>query len=438
MRKFYVFLMILLGGIAFSQEKNQYFDQNWKPATKDKAKFYRPLPLKKFGTLELVRDYYYATKSLQMQAYILNSDDYNYAGEVYWYNEDGRRYDYKNYLNKTAQKKLSYYFDDGKLWKTAEYGDSLKNGKTTEYKPDGSILGEAIYKDGNLISGTIGERFDTSSYNRYNPKTKQAEYVSIPQYVPEDYTQIFYYKNSLKDAVISKNRKGKLYEETLYAEDGSIIQKLDSLSYYQGKDELKNGRDYHYSPIRSAITNLDSYTEYQSFPFSEVKFRNLAYILLYRGEIHFIEKNPTKNLFRETDYEIFEDRGQKFVRLEWESGEREHWKELKEFQDPETQLIAVADISSLNKNDLFEKVKRKTLMNPELLKKGIREEITFTSPEKSVKTLSYSGKAETENDSQLIWAEIKPGVYIMIRDLGGYFIPQKFSEILFIPNFTTK
>lgn len=438
MRRFYVFPLFFFAILIFSQQNTLYFDQQWKPTTKDKAAFSRPMPLPKSGTLELLRDYYYPSGKLQMQGYFQNGIERNYVGDIYWYNEDGSDKSSENYINKTKQKKLSYHFDNGKIWKTVEYGDSLKNGKTIEYKPDGSILGECIYENGSVISGNCGNSYDDTYYQRFNVKTKEREYVSIPQYDGKNrfYTQNYYYKNSLKNAVQLKFKNNRVYEETLFDEAGNILQKIDSLSYFKNTDALKNGKDYRYNTNRSALLDLDSYTEYQSFPFDDVKLRNLAYILLYRGEIHFLEKNPEENLYRETDYRIFEEDGQKYFRLKWSTFD--DWDELSEYQDSETQLIPVLDIPAQSKTQLFERLKTKIIINRDLEKKGIREEISFSSLQNTSKNVSYSGTLKTTHDSDLIWVEVKPGAYILIREAGGYVIPQKSGELIFIPNFQSQ
>jgi antitoxin component YwqK of YwqJK toxin-antitoxin module len=81
-----------------------------------------------------------------MQGYIADGDHKSYVGDVFWFGPEGEDSSGYSFINKTQQKKLTYYFDDGKIWKTIEYGDSLKAGKTIEYKPDGTILGKLFIK----------------------------------------------------------------------------------------------------------------------------------------------------------------------------------------------------------------------------------------------------------------------------------------------------
>ena len=140
------------------------------------------------------------------------------------------------YLNKSKQKKLSYYFDDGKLWKTVEYGDGLKHGKTIEYKPDGSILGESTFKNGYLISGIVGQTYNLSQdYTLYNIKTKSNEHVYLPAYKGEDriYKKIFYWKSNLKTAAEFTIKNSEVIETKDYDQNGNLVQTLNSDSYYQ-------------------------------------------------------------------------------------------------------------------------------------------------------------------------------------------------------------
>jgi hypothetical protein len=440
-KKQLIILSVLFSFLVFSQDKILYFDAKWKETTKSKASFYRKLPLPKLGNLELLRDYYLANDNLQMQAYSADGIEKNYVGDIYWYDSDGTDKSEQSYINKSAQKKLSYYFDNGKLWKTIEYGDSLKNGKTIEYKIDGSILGEAIFKNGSLISGTIGgSSSNPRYYYRYNKKTKNYEYIDIPnsKETSKTITKIIYWKSTLKTALELKIFKGDMVSEKNYDENGNLLQSLDSLSYSYPSQSLKNGKDYHYEPNKSYIEKPPTFIEYKSFPFSEVETRNISHIIIYRGSLHFLEKHQTEDKYRETNYTNFADKDGKFVRLTWNNIDSSLWKKLDEYLDDETKLIPVSEIKNLSKEELYNRYANKKWNNIEPKTSNITEELYFESPAfmaKTIKVKSSSSSETIKKESALIYFKIGSNKYIMMRENGGFFIPKNKGDLIEIPNF---
>lgn len=443
MKKRYLLFFLFYFPVYFSaQTKTVYFDKNWKETGKSNAFYYRPFPLPKYGSLELLRDYYIQGNVIQMQGYIAQQDTNNYIGEVFWYDQKGRNTSSSSYLNKTKQKKLTYYFDDGTTWKTVEYGDSLKSGKTIEYKTDGSILGEAIYKNGYLESGTVGNTSSNDDPYRYNTKTKSQERISLPKREAKntEYKRIYYWKSNLKTAAEFTYRNDKLILEKNVDENGNLIQQLDSTSYFypEEQDELKNGKIFHYDTQRSGIAEAPSYIEYKSFPFSEVSMENVSHILLYRGTVHFLEKHPTDPLYRETEYKFFNDKKEKLVRLRRDFQNESAWKSLDLYQDSETTLIPVSDIEALSKEIVFQKFSKKKWTNIYLKNKAISEQLYCSSPDFMGKTIHYksSGKTEThQEESALIYISPVPGKYMILRENGGFFIPKKSGDLVQIPNY---
>lgn len=431
---FYIFL------ISSAQEKAMYFDKNWKETTKKNAEFYRPLPLPKTQNVIFLRDFFIKNNLLQMQGYYVDGIEENYAGEIFWYNKDGNDQSGAIFINKSKQKKLSYFFDDGKLWKTVEYGDSLKNGKTIEYKPDGSILGESIYKNGNLISGISGKLYNfNQNYDRYNTKTKSKESVYLRDYKGEErnFKTIYYWKDNLKTAVEYTYKDNEIIEEKNFDDNGNLIQKIDSSSYFYPEESLKNGKRFYYKTQKSGAFKNPGYYEYRSYLFSDVKLNFISHLVLYRGSLQFLEKHSDKNLYREIDYDFFKENNTQFMRLGLDYDRENAWKPLEKFLDDETQIIAVSEVESLSKENVFNKFSKKTWKNKDLINKPISEELFFVSPDFMGKTLKSSKKSETDNEeSALIYLNIAPEKYIILRKNGGYFIPKKNDDIVEIPNFT--
>lgn len=439
-KSYLLFCIFYFSVHSFAQVKPLYFDKEWKETGKSNALYFRPLPLPRLGNLELLTDYYMKDKTIQMQGYIADKNHKSYVGDIFWFAPDGENRSGSSFINKTKQKKLTYYFDDGKVWKTVEYGDSLKAGKTIEYKPDGTILGEALYKNGLLESGTVGD-ISSREYSRYNKKRDSDETVSLPERKDGkvvEYKQVYYWKKNLKTAVEYSYRNGKLMLEKNFDENGHLIQQLDSASYFYPEEELRNGKDFRYTRQRSSITKAPLYTEYKSFPFSEVNVETISYIVLYRGTIHFLEKHPTDDLYREIVYRFFKDKAGKWMRLERDYYSGRAWQSLKKYQDSETTLIPVSEIESLSKQNVFQKFSKRTWNNIYLKNKPVSEQLYFSSPDFMGKKTQYqsSGKTETnERESELIYISPVSGKYIILRENGGYFIPKNSGDLIEIPGY---
>jgi hypothetical protein len=72
-----------------SAEKIVYLDSAWKETTKDKAAFFKPIPILLNDSIEFERVYFINGK-LRYQGYSLVKKDYKeYIGSRYWYNENG-------------------------------------------------------------------------------------------------------------------------------------------------------------------------------------------------------------------------------------------------------------------------------------------------------------------------------------------------------------
>ena len=119
--------LLLLSVTSFAQD-TIYFDKDWKPSTKNNYSFYRPIPLKKVGDLVLLKDYY-KNGTLQFQGYIYPNDENKYVGDVFWYDENGFDNGFRQNLNKSSQKELTYYNPNGSVWKKITYDKSGEKSK---------------------------------------------------------------------------------------------------------------------------------------------------------------------------------------------------------------------------------------------------------------------------------------------------------------------
>lgn len=442
MKKYGLLFCVLYISVHFSAQtkKTVYYDTNWKETSKSKAVYYRPYPLPKYGNLELLRDYYVKGNVLQMQGYFADGDEKNKVGEVFWFDPDEEDRSGASYINKTKQKKLTYYFDDGKIWKTIEYGDSLKSGKTIEYKPDGSILGEAIYKNGYLESGTEGYVGSNNRYRRYDKKNKSDEWIDLPEKEEKNraYKRVYYWRKSLKTAVEYSYQNGNLVLEKNFDEEGNLIQQLDSTSYFYPEEEIKNGKHFYYRTQKSAIAKAPLYKEYKSFPLSEVNMENVNLVILYRGTVSFLEKHPKDELYRDINYHFFQEKGTSFMRLQRDYSHDSVWQPLDTYKDLEATFIPVSQIEALSKEKIFQKFSKRKWNNVYLKNKPVSEQLYFSSIDFMGKIIQYSssGKKEIhEKESELIYINLAPEKYMILRKNGGYFIPKNSGDLVEIPNY---
>ncbi|MEL6916670.1 MAG: hypothetical protein AAFO99_02965, partial [Bacteroidota bacterium] len=131
MRFFIRLLALLYIFIGFSQTKDTvYFDKYWNKTVKDKAFFYRPIPLKKQGDLYVIKDYFVGGR-IQMEGFSLSVDKDVFEGKAIWYYESG-------------QQMLVRRFSNGKLV-----------GKETSYFRDGTLLSSGFYEEGRKVEGSF-------------------------------------------------------------------------------------------------------------------------------------------------------------------------------------------------------------------------------------------------------------------------------------------
>ena len=211
MKIFIIHFLLLFSATSFSQD-TIYFDKDWKPSTKNNYSFYRPIPLKKVGDLVLLKDYY-KDGTLQFQGYIYPTDEHKYVGDVYWYDNNGLDNGFRQNLNKSSVKELTYYNPNGSVWKKITYD---KNGKKS------NIV--VYFNNKELIKGEIKNHEYIGYFSPEKPKlnydnpfkkneeedrdiplvmgVQTSDYSETPKEKDKDkdkiYTQITYWDNGKK------------------------------------------------------------------------------------------------------------------------------------------------------------------------------------------------------------------------------------------------
>ena len=236
MKKYSLIYFLIISSFVYSQD-TIYFDKNWRETNKAKSSFYRPLPLEKLGELVLLKDYH-NNGQLQFQGYIYPNDEHKYVGDVYWYDEDGFDSGFRQNINLSNQKELSYFNTKGSIWKKIKYNNF---GEITE------IL---IYQNGKeLIKGKIEKGNFTGIFS---PK-KPSSYYENPFYEND--------KNippppTVSAPIISydkvEKKPDKIYSEVIYWTNGKIAKETINKNYSSelpkywdtsGKEIEKNSKE---------------------------------------------------------------------------------------------------------------------------------------------------------------------------------------------------
>jgi len=178
--RFYTCLIALVITFSCLSQVNDtiYYDTYWDKTKKDKAVYYRPLPLKKQDGLYVVKDYF-INGNLQMEAFSTSLKNDVFQGDVIWYYDNG-------------QISLKQTFDKGKTI-----------GNEVSYFRDGTLMSSGVYKNGSKHDGTFylssTSRDKTSSVNNGNLHAYNTYYEST--------------KTMARQTIYDKDRN---YEKSIY------------------------------------------------------------------------------------------------------------------------------------------------------------------------------------------------------------------------------
>lgn len=221
------FATLLIFTLSFSitaQEKDTiFYNKYWRKTTKDKAFFYRPLPLQKEGNLFVLKDYYIDGK-LQMKAYSSSNKKDIFEGKTTWYYENGQISSERNYIKNTP------------------------HGQEKSYFRDGALLSEGIYKSGKMFNGTFlrtneqpmktytaenGEIIASSAYYQEN---KKVAYKYVYEGIKK-LTNSFYYDKDGREIAKRdpfgefKDLKVSPYQVVLELNENNNVEKVLFLQY---------------------------------------------------------------------------------------------------------------------------------------------------------------------------------------------------------------
>jgi len=218
-----LFTVVLMNA---QQKKIAYLDRAWKETTKDKAVFFKPIPVLLNDSIEFERVYFISGK-LRYQGYSLVKKDYKeYIGSRYWYNENGFDAD-TDYSSFDSEKlkgfELKFYYPNGKLWKIQKL-----NGK--------KALEEVYFEDGSL------RNIDSVDYSKttYNGTNK-----------------IYWLKSKHLASESFYDEKNNLNGIKNYDLNGNLIYNIGSSQIIDGK--IINQEYNIYNTINGYAVNSENY-----------------------------------------------------------------------------------------------------------------------------------------------------------------------------------
>jgi len=208
-------LLVLISMITINtmaQKDTIYFNQHWEKVSKEKAKYYRLVPLKKIGNLYQIKDYF-INGNIQMEGFWSDVKNEILEGETKW------------------------YFNDGTLAEIAHHKKGKYIGIRKTYTKNGQLKTVGTYKNNKPFNGTFPAKCSTCNVEELKNGKKIASYK--------------YYKetNTIAQKTTEKP-EGEEYEMFFYDKKGKQIGHVT----LEGYEEEINGKRVYF--------NIDSYRQF--------------------------------------------------------------------------------------------------------------------------------------------------------------------------------
>ncbi|HIP34117.1 MAG TPA: hypothetical protein EYG89_05280, partial [Bacteroidia bacterium] len=194
MKKLIIILLSLTVINTMAQKDTIYFNKHWEKVTKDKAKYYRIVPLKKIGDLHQITDYY-MNGNPQMEGFWSDIKNEIFEGETKW------------------------YFKNGTLSEITNYKNGLKEGLSKSYLITGELKTSGTYKKDKPFNGTFIPPCASCDVSEYKEGIKTKYYQ--------------YYRDTNKIAEKSVvNTANEIIKQTYYDRDGKQIGEV-TMKFYE-------------------------------------------------------------------------------------------------------------------------------------------------------------------------------------------------------------
>ncbi|WP_417785167.1 hypothetical protein [Tenacibaculum sp.] len=308
-------ITFLLSFTLLSQVKERiYFNSKWEKTTKDKASYYRNLPLEEKEDMVLIKDYY-ISGAIQFIGWAKKNDETMLLNEVKWFYENGnlKTIGYYLYNHITGvyglNREYKEYHENGTIYKEENYFIGNLNGKANYYNKQGKLIASCVYEYGKPQEGTTN---CFSTYKNGKLIGKKIFYKNTEQLAYEEHHDLSkkhksYKKYYNKDGEVLKGKKIKFYPSKKCGYVTSIKHIKDIFRSYPlpSNEELffdKNGKVlyrgiYKYGhPFNGSFYSKDS-------RLSEKKEFELYYIKTYKGgKIQNLKTYLKDSLFTDGNY----------------------------------------------------------------------------------------------------------------------------------------
>jgi len=278
----FYFLIGFFNGLLAQDKTIIYFDQDWKPCSKEKASYYREIYYQyERKPTSIVKDYYKNGK-LQWEGKLISENPDVLDSICTWYDNKGRVTEQRTFKSGQLNGAYTLFYPDGSVMQKNMYADGVLHGLSFSYWPNGVEHTRINYKKGKLegeslefhdngklenykfyLEDTIRGpdiRYDTSGKNMlsYLPHNRlglvdgfwlmyhsngmlwQKQIYIAGKHVGPDTS---WYDNGVIENIMVLNAQG-LYKRVSYHKDGSVkgedsnIEYPDTVTLHIAKDNI--------------------------------------------------------------------------------------------------------------------------------------------------------------------------------------------------------
>ncbi|TSE05577.1 hypothetical protein FOF46_22270 [Aquimarina algiphila] len=246
---------------SYAQEKSViYFDEEWNKTTKDKATYYRNIPLEIKDDKVLIKDYYISGQP-QMIGWADKDNEDDFIGEVRWFYENGNVNIISNYHYGNLDGEHKEFYENGNKKFTVNYEGQLKEGEGKFFNKQGILTSSVMYKNDRPYEGT------TNCFATY----KEGKNIERKLYY-ENTTQLAYEKHTAKTIVT----------ELYYRKNGKKIREVITDLELKTQDRFKGS--YYPGSKCGYVVGMRHFQNIKNGKLEgEEEFYNLDGSVLYHG-----------------------------------------------------------------------------------------------------------------------------------------------------------
>lgn len=258
-KKITTIFIILFPLTLLSQTKDRiYFNSKWEETTKEKASYYRELPLEEKSfyyrdedkiDMVFIKDYYISGE-LQFVGWAEKNNENRLLDEAKWFYKNGN-------LNKKAyflynpiigfhglHNKYQEYHENGTIYKDENYDLGRRNGKANYYDTQGKLIANCTYKYGNPYNGTTN---CFATYKNGELINKKLFYENSENLAYEEHKDLINKRNSYKkyyrkNGELLKAKKVEFYR----SKKCGYVTGIKHISQAPHHSNYHSGNDFYY------------------------------------------------------------------------------------------------------------------------------------------------------------------------------------------------